>query len=132
CTANVTVLPLNSDLVIRKEAVGSSPLGFRELCAVKGMTGSTPQSGQKLLHDVTMHVREPEAAALEQKRQPLVIDAQEVQDRRLQIVYVYGTRRERRFVRRDRLALLIGDVVAVVIGSAVRKARLDAGPGQPD
>ena len=54
--------------------------------------------------------------ALELERQPLVVDAQAVQDRGVQVVDV------------DRV---LDDVVAEVVGLAVDDARLDAAAGHP-
>ena len=51
-----------------------------------------------------MHVRQPVVAALVLERQPGVVDAQAVQDRRVQIVHVHRIR---------------GDVVAEIVGRAV-------------
>ena len=55
-----------------------------------------------------MHIGQAEASALELVRQPRVIDAEAVQDRRVQIVDV------------DRI---LDDVVAVIVGLAVSQAR---------
>ena len=50
---------------------------------------------QDLRHDVAVHVGQPEVAALEPVRQPRVIDAEQVQDRRLQVVDGDRVRRRR-------------------------------------
>ncbi len=60
--------------------------------------------------------------ALDQEGQPLVIDPEQVQDRRLQVVNVDRPRRELALVRVDRVALVVGDVVTVRIGLAVGDA----------
>jgi hypothetical protein len=44
---------------------------------------TAPQSRQQLLHHLAMHVRQPEVAALEAERQPGVIEAEQVQQRRV-------------------------------------------------
>src|SRR5579884_2427373 len=88
-------------------------------------------SGKQVLHYMPMYIGEPKAAALELERQPLMVDAKQVQDRRLQIMDMDGTGGERRLVGVDRLAVLISDVVAVVVGAAVGQTSLDAGAGQP-
>ena len=79
-----------------------------------------------------MHIGQPEAPSLILVRQPFVIQSEQMQDRRLQIVDVDRSRRERRLIRTDRLAMLVGDVIAVVIGAPVGEAALDAAAGQPD
>ena len=45
-------------------------------------------SGKNFLHDFTMHVRQPEIAALEAIRQLGVIETEQMQDRRVQVVDV--------------------------------------------
>src|SRR6516162_260682 len=74
-------------------------------------------SGENLLHDMPMHVRQPEVAAAEAVRQAFVVDAQKVQDGGVQIVH-----------RADALS----DVHAEVVGGAVDNASLDAAAGEPD
>ena len=64
-----------------------------------------------------MHVGQAVVAALELECELFVVDAELVQDRRVQVVDV------------DRIA---DDVVAVVVGLTVRDARLDAAAGHPD
>ena len=65
---------------------------------------------------MAVHVGQAVVAALELVRQLLVVDAEQVQDRRLEVVDVDG---------------VLGDVVAEVVGRAVGDARLDAAAGQP-
>ena len=69
------------------------------------------------MHDVPMHVGQAEVAALVLERQLLVVDPQQVEDRRVEVVD---------FDRVDR------DVVTVGVGLTVRRARLDAAARQPD
>ena len=57
---------------------------------------------QNLLHHVAVHVGQPEVAALEAEGQAGVVEAQQVQDRRLQVVDV------------DRV---LDDVVADLVGA---------------
>ena len=64
-----------------------------------------------------MHVGQPKVATLVLERESLVIDAQQVKDRCLQVVDV------------DRIA---GDVVAVRIRLAERQAALDTAASHPD
>ena len=45
---------------------------------------------EELRHDVSVHVREAEVAALELVDEALVVDAQHVEDRRLQVVDRHG------------------------------------------
>jgi hypothetical protein len=44
------------------------------------------RSGQHLLHDVAVHVGQAEVAALEAVRQARVVEAEQAQDRRVQVV----------------------------------------------
>ena len=87
---------------------------------------------QQLLHDVPVHVGEAEVAALVLVGELRVVDAQQVQDRGLQVVDVDGAGGELVFGGLDRVAVVVGDVVAVVVGAAVGEAGLDAAAGQPD
>ena len=66
-----------------------------------------PFSRQHVLDHIAMHVGQAEIATLEAIGQLLVIDAQAVQDRGVQVVNV------------DRL---VGDVVAEIVGLAVDDA----------
>ena len=66
-------------------------------------------SRQHVLHHLAVHVGQAEVAALEAVGQLLVVEAQQVQDRRLQVVDV------------DRF---LGGVEAQVVGRAVGDARL--------
>ena len=75
------------------------------------------RSGQNLLDDLSMHVRQAVVAALIQEGQSRVIDAQALQDRRVQVVHMHGIR---------------GDVVAEFVGRAVGYSGLDAAAGHPD
>ena len=87
---------------------------------------------QYILDHMPMDVGEAEAAALVLEDELRVIDAQQVQDRRLQIVDVDGAGGEGVFGGIERLAVVVGDVVAVVVGAAVGDAGLDAAAGHPD
>ena len=73
-------------------------------------------SGEQRLHHVAMHVRETEVPPLGAVGQLRVIDAEDVHDRRVQIVDVHR---------------IADDVVAEVVGLTVRVAGLDAAAGQP-
>src|SRR5262249_18031675 len=66
---------------------------------------------------VFLDAGEADVEALELVRQTLVVDAEAVQDRRVQIVNVHG---------------VVDDVVTKVVGLAVDDARLDAAAGHPD
>src|SRR4051812_42825112 len=74
-------------------------------------------SGEDVLHHIPMHIRESEIPSLKAVRQPLVIDAQPVQYRCIEVMNV------------DRV---LGDVVAVVVCFAVDEARLYAAAGHPE
>ena len=74
-------------------------------------------SCQHVCDDLAMHVGQAVVAALEFERELFVVDAELMQDRRVQVVDV------------DRIA---DDVVAVVVGFAVGDARPDAAAGHPD
>ena len=64
-----------------------------------------------------MHVGQPVMASLKQKRQPSVLDAQAVQHCGVQIMDM------------DRVTR---DVVAEIIGFAMRQTGFDAAAGQPE
>ena len=74
-------------------------------------------SGQDPGDDLAVHVGQPHVAAAEAVGQPLVVDAQQMQHRGVQVVD---------------LDLVFDGVVAVVVGGAVDGAALDAAAGQPD
>ncbi len=69
----------------------------------------TGWSGQDFFHHVAMHVGQAVMPALELERQPGVVDAQAVQQGRMQVVDVHG---------------IASDVVAVIVGFAMCEARL--------
>ncbi len=62
-------------------------------------------SRQQLVHNMPMHVGEPEAAALVLEGELRVVDAQQVQDGGLQVVDVDGAGREVVFRGCDRVGL---------------------------
>ena len=57
---------------------------------VRGCTGFEPHamSRENLVHDLSVHVGQPEVTALEAVRQPLVVEAELMQDGGVQIVNV--------------------------------------------
>ena len=63
-----------------------------------------------------------------------MVDAQEVQDGRVRVVNVHGARGPMVLVRlwSHRVAVFVGDVVAVVTGLSIGNPRLDAATGHPD
>src|SRR5690606_19729910 len=86
-----------------------------------------------VVDDVAVDVRQPEVAALVTIREAAVIDAEEVEDRRVEIVDVHRPRSPRllRRLRHERLAIGIDDVVAVVVGAAIGDAVLHAAARHP-
>src|SRR5207248_287381 len=66
-----------------------------------GERGGRPRSRQKVVNDFAVHVREPEVAAGVAVGEPLVVDAEHVEQRRVQVVdrnaLVHGAEAE--FVR---------------------------------
>ena len=72
---------------------------------------------QNLLHHVPFDVRQSEIAALVVVGQARVIEPEQVQDRRLQVVDVNG---------------VLDRFHTEVVGLAQVQSRLDAGAGQPD
>ena len=80
---------------------------------------------------MAIDIGKPEAAALIEIIEPFVIDAEEVEDRGLKIVNVDRAGREGAFVGIERIAIGIGDVVAIIVGTAIGDSGLNAAPGQP-
>src|SRR5262245_31172913 len=76
-----------------------------------------PYSGQDRLDDLGGDVGEPEVAALEAIDQPMVVDAEEGEDRRMQVVDVDD---------------VVHGGVAELVGGAMGHAALDAAAGHPD
>src|SRR5438105_1552505 len=83
----------------------------------KGLPDSGTVSRQQRFHHLAADVGQAEIAALETIGQPLVIEAEEVQERGLEVVDVHG---------------IFGDVVAKIVRLAEGDAALDAAAGQPD
>src|SRR5688500_8587420 len=73
-------------------------------------------SRQNVLHHVPMHVGQPVVPTLKLVREPLVIDPELVQNRRLQIMHVYAVLRR---------------VEPEVVGGAVSESRLHASSRHP-
>src|SRR5205807_7570728 len=99
--------------------IGTAPSQQKRfsLSGTVGFRSSAPALlRQYRLHHAARHIRKPEVAPLELVCQPGVIDAQRMQDSRVQVVYVYG---------------IFHDVVAIIVGLAESDARLDAASGQP-
>src|SRR5688572_27919092 len=66
-------------------------------------------------HDVTVHVAQPEVAARVPVGEPLVVEAHEVQDRRVEVVYGHRP---------------VGDVHAQLVDRSVAGAAPDAAAGE--
>src|ERR1043165_4469710 len=73
-------------------------------------------SRQHFAHSPSSQIGQPKLAAAEAIGQAFVIDAEAVQDRRVQVVDV---------------DVILGDVVAVLVGAAVDDAALDAAASEP-
>ena len=85
-----------------------------------GRRQASPQHGrlhQDVFHDFAEDIGEAVAAALEFVGEAFVIDAEEVEDGRVQVVDVHGVFR---------------DVVAVIVGFTVGDTRLYAATGHPE
>ena len=85
------------------------------------------------MNDVSVDIGQSKIPALVSVGQTPVIDAQQMKDRCVKVVDVHGPRRPL-FLTRSRpqnIAVLIRDVVAVVVGAAVRDAGLYASAGHP-
>src|SRR4051812_20973020 len=74
-------------------------------------------SGEDVCHHAAVHVGEAEIAALEAVGEPLVVEAELVEERGVEIVDVDG---------------VFDGVEAEVVGAAVAQAGLDAAAGEPD
>ncbi len=70
-------------------------------------------SGKQITNHLAMDVGQPIPAALVFEDQPLMVDAQQVHQRRLEVVYVHR---------------VAGDVVAEFVRLTIGKAWLDAAP----
>ena len=76
----------------------------------------TRLSRENRLHHLPMHIGQPEVAPGVAVRQLRVVEAEQVQDRRVQIMHV---------------DLLLDGLVAELVGGAINRAALDAAAGQP-
>src|SRR5258707_14414214 len=74
-------------------------------------------SREDWFHDFAADIGEAEVAALELEREPRVIDAEQVQDRRVEIVNVHR---------------IAHDVVAKIVRLAVQRAAAHAAAREPD
>src|SRR5690606_3087677 len=76
----------------RTATSGSSSRGFRwrgsKGSELPAASASRRMLRQNVLHHLAMHIGQAEVAPLEFERQPRVIDPQQMQDRRLQVVNV--------------------------------------------
>ena len=98
----------------RRIGVGLADLGDAE---VGGRFGQPFPLCENVLNYLAGHVGEPEVTALESVGEPGVVDAEQVQNRRLEIV---------------RVDWVLRDVVAEVVGRAVGHAAADAAAAHPD
>ena len=73
--------------------------------------------GEEFFYDMPVHVCEAEVTALELVSELRVVDPEEMQERRLEVVNMHR---------------ILHDVVAEVVGFAVHHAGLDAASGHPD
>src|SRR5690349_18471161 len=86
-------------------------------CRLRDNANNGYQSGDNVVDDAAINVRQPKIPTAESIRQPLVIESKEVQDRGMQIVHVH---------------LVLNCEVTEVIGGAVAVARLHPAARQPD
>src|SRR5262249_14862823 len=97
-------------------------LALASVCVALRLTAvTTPpmnslHSGENALHHLAGDVGQPHVAAAEPVGQPLVVDAQQVQHGRVQVVHLH---------------LVLDRVEAVLVSGAVDHAPLDAAAGQP-
>jgi hypothetical protein len=91
-------------------------------------------SGDQVVHNMAVHVGEAEITTLMAVREALVIDAEQMQDRGIEVVDMHGARRPFVFVGLGlhRCAIGVGDVVAVIIGLSVSDACFDAASSHPN
>src|SRR5688572_16144123 len=96
-------------------------------------SGRAPRDlSDEVLDQVPVDIREAEATALEAVSQASVVLTEQMQDRGLQIVDVDGAGSEHIFAGRNGVALVVGHVVAVGVGLAVRDTGLHASARHPD
>ena len=79
---------------------------------------------------MAVHVGQAEVAALVGECELLAVYAHEVQDRGLQVVDVDGSFSEPVLRVADRVAASVGDVVSMVVSSAVGRSGVAAAAGQ--
>ena len=72
---------------------------------------------QKIMNNLPMHIREPIAPALVLVGEPFVFDAEQVEERGLEVVHMHR---------------IFDDVVAELVRLPVGEAGLDAAAGHPD
>src|SRR5437773_5396517 len=93
--------------------------GLRYCCAAlcsSSLRGEVLPSGQQLLDHLSVHVGQAETAPLIEVSEALVVDAEQVQKRGLEVVDVHG---------------VFHDVVAKFAGLSVNQSRLAAAAGRP-
>ena len=85
------------------------------------------------MNHVSVHVGQPEVSPLVPVCQPFVVDAEQMQDRRIEVVDVHraGSPLFLAGLRVHGFAVFVSDVVTVVVGPTVGDARLDAASGHP-
>ena len=90
--AAVTVISTGAGAVV--DGAGAAPVGWATWTGAASSPDELPLR-QDLLHHVPVHVGQAEVAALELEGQPLVVDAEQVQHRRVQVVDVDDVLRRR-------------------------------------
>src|SRR5262245_42185158 len=80
------------------------------------MASKAARSSKKVFHNLAMHVREPEVATGVTKGQPLVVEAEQVKDRGVQVVNMHG---------------FFHGLVTELVGGAVDVAAVDAAAREP-
>ena len=90
------------------------------------------ESGQDFFYNIAMNIGQPKAAALIQKGELRMIDPEQMQNGRLQIMHVNCAWGEFTFVGMKHVSVVVDDIVAIVVGLSVSDAGLYTAPSHPD
>ena len=92
-----------------------------------------PRLGKNVFHNMPMNVGEAEITTLVAIGKTFVIDAEKMEDGGVEVVHVHGAGRPLVLGRLgpQRVAICIGDIVAIIISAPVGDTRLDPTSGHP-
>ena len=116
-TSGVHIYHRARPIEVQREFFRVGACAFPEFIPWRQAADRQGTSGDDVLDDLPLHVSQPHRAACVAIRQPLVVQTQQMQDRRMPIMHMHR---------------VFNSFIPVVVGAAIREPPLDAAAGHPE